>query len=453
MNFNSFELFPLFEKTLVRISADFESTKNSRSIISELSKELKTKVSEELASAYNFQIKKTEDDVYHLITPFLLYRDSRLVLINLLKWIERNATTKRNHNLIIDCKYIGVESGPFKGTLFFDSIKIENIDKLKFILEFDEDKIYKEFPSRKNYYLCQSIKRFETPQKFIPQKDSVVDPKFYTVPDTKNSGINFDCLIEGFLRMQYLGGEDYEKKIEQILYTLNQFCVTAIDSTINKNLTEKNIKTFNSIIDINDKIRNSYYDYYIFQKNYPKVKFTVNLMDNKKILETYYQSIRGNVYDIFSNLSEFKSMELNYDTSVSVFQIRNAAIDANTINNVEFINCELNSGNFYDCNFYDCKIKNSFLSKCNLYLETTSEKSTIIDSFINRTVKIEDCEIDGMNGVFNGYMKSGIFRKGKIGIYGKISKTTKMIQYNPIKPGYIVYGDDIIIPTKNFKRQ
>jgi len=453
MNFNSLELSPLFEKTLVRISADFETSKSLRSVISELSKELKTKVSEELASTYNFQIKKTDDDIYHLITPFLLYRDSRLTLINLLKWIERNATTKRNHNLVIDCKYIGVESGPFKGTLFFDSIKIENIDKLKFVLEFDEDKIYKDFPSRKNYYLCQSIKRFDISQKFIPQNNSVVDPKFYTIPYTKTSGINFDCLIEGFLRMQYLGGEDYEKKIEQILYALNQFCVTAIDSTINKTLTEKNIKTFNSIIDINNKIRNSYYDYYIFQKNYPKVKFTVNLIDNKKILETFYSSIRENIYQIFSNLSEFKSMELNYDTSISVFQIRDATIDAKTINNVEFIDCEINSGNFENCNFYDCKIKNSVLSKCNLYLETTSEKSNIIDSFINRTVKIEDCEIDGMNGVFNGQMNGGIFRKGKIGIYGKISKSTKMIQYNPIKPGYIVSGDDVIVATKNFKRR
>ena len=241
MNYNSHTLYPLFEKSLIRITADFESDKEPKSAVSELSKELKTKVSSSEPSSFNFQLKRGEDGVYHFTSSFLLHRDSRLVIINLLKWIQRNGKTDINCNFIIDLKFLDIEPGPFKGTLFSTATKIDNLDKIKFILQFDEESIYKEFPSRKNYFISQSIQNFEPTNKFIAKEYSSVDPRAYQVSSTSNCGINFEKLTEGFLRMQYIGGTRYEDKVDDVLNIINQFCVTAWDSTVNSNLTKENL--------------------------------------------------------------------------------------------------------------------------------------------------------------------------------------------------------------------
>jgi hypothetical protein len=261
MNFNSYNLTALFEKSLIRITADFESSKEPKSAVSELSKLLKTKISPNEASSYNFQLKRSEDGIYHFSTSFMLCRDARLITIDLLKWIERNGSTGRNDNFYVDLKFLDEEKGPFKGTLFSTATKIDNIDKLKFILEFDEEKVYKAFPSRKDSFNSQSIIRFEPTQKFIPREAEAVDPRVYDIPSTQNCGINFETLNQGFLRMQYIGGTGYQSKVRLVLDTINQFIVTSWDCVINKSFTKENLKAFEKAIAVKEKIRQSYLDY------------------------------------------------------------------------------------------------------------------------------------------------------------------------------------------------
>ena len=452
MNFNSHTLSTLFEKSLIRLTADFESEKNPRSAVSELSKELKTKVSVSEPSSYNFQLKRTEDGIYHLETPFMLYRDARLVIINLCKWIERNGTTSRNDNFFIDLKFLDEQKGPFKGTLFNTSTKIDNIDKLRFILEFDEQKVYKAFPTRKDSFNSQTILQFETTQKFIPKENESVDPRVYSMPTTTNSGINFETLNEGYLRMQYIGGSGYEKKVEEILSTLNQFCVTAWDCTINRGFSKDNLITFEKAVLTRKKIRDAYYDYAIFKQNFPKIEFTIDLVGDKKVLESYYNILRDRIYDIVSNITIKGGFELNYDSSLSVFQIKDADISCRNIAGVEFIKCKILYGTFTKCDFFDCEIQDAILSQSNLFLHTQAKRCNLYDSFANRTTEIINSEIDGISGVLNGKMEGGIFKKGKVGLFADISPETTVIQYQPLKTGYVVAGDQIIIPTKKFNQ-
>jgi hypothetical protein len=452
MDFNSQLLYPLFEKSLIRITADFESNKDPRSAVSELSLSLKSKVSSEEPSSYNFKLKRTEDGVYHLTTPFLLYRDSRLVIINLLKWIQRNGKTDINSNFFLDIKFMDQEKGPFKGTLLSTATKIDNLDKFKFILEFDEESIYKSFPSRKNYFLSQSIENFEPTNKFLSNNYASNSIRSYQVPNTSNCGINFEHLTEGFLRMQYIGGTRYEDKIEDILTALNKFCAISWDSTINRQLTQKNISKFEKIVEKNKKIRESYYDFLIFQKNYPKIKFTVDLVDNKKSLDTYYQALRERIYEILINLDSKKGFELNYDSSLSTFQIKDGDLTCKNINGVEFIQCTIKGGSFTKTDFYNCEVTDSYLTECNLFLDSKANRCILFNSFSNRTSELLNCDVSGMSGVLNAKMEGGIFRNGKIGLFASISKSTKVIEYQKLKTGYVVAGDQIIIPTKKFRQ-
>lgn len=452
MNFDSHALSALFEKSLIRITADFGSEKNPKSAVSELSKALKTKVSSNETSAYNFNLKRTEDGVYHLETPFMLHRDARLVIINLCKWIERNGTTGRNDTLYMDLKFMDEIKGPFKGTMFNTATKIETIDKLRFILEFDETKVYKDFPTRKDSFNSQTIVQFEPIQKFIPREKEAVDPRVYNVPSTKNCGINFETLNEGFLRMQYIGGSGYEKKVEEILSTLNQFCITAWDCTINRGFSKENLITFEKAILLRKKIRDAYYDYAIFKQNFPKINFSIDLVTDPKVLETYYQVLRDRIYEIVSNMTIKGGFELNYDTTLSVFQVKEADISCRNISGVEFIKCKILYGTFVKCDMFDCEIQDAILNQCNLYLHTQAQRCNLYDSFSNRTTELIRCEVDGMAGVLNGKMTEGVFKTGKVGLFADISPETIVIQYQPLKTGYVVAGDQIIIPTKKFNQ-
>ena len=451
MNFNSYNLTALFEKSLIRITADFESAKEPKSAVSELSKLLKTKISTNEASSYNFQLKRSEDGIYHFSTSFMLCRDARLITIDLLKWIERNGSTGRNDNFLVDLKFLDEEQGPFKGTLFSTATKIDNIDKLKFILEFDEDRVYKAFPSRKDSFNSQSIIRFEPTQKFIPREAEAVDPRVYDIPSTQNCGINFETLNQGFLRMQYIGGSGYHTKVRQVLDVMNQFIVTSWECVINKSFTKENLNRFEKAIAIKQKIRQSYLDYDLFKKNFPKVKFTADLISDKKVLESYYNILRDRLFTIFTNCEFYNNeFEINYDSTLSVIQIRDAKIKCKEIEGLEFISCTITNGVFNRSDFYDCKIDDATIIQCNVYLDSIVTKCNLSDSFSNRTTELIDCDFDGINGVLNGKMTRGIFKKGKIGLFANVSPDTTVIQYQPLKSGYVVAGDQIIIPTKKF---
>ncbi len=420
-------------------------------VLSELTKELKRKVSKEEPNGWNIQLKRSKDGIYRIETAFLSYRDSRLVLINLLKWIERNGNTDKRNNLFVDMKFLDNVSGPFQGTLFNKGITIDKINKLKLILDFDEEYVYKNFPSRRHGFNSKSITRFNLNQKFIPKEDSVVDPKFYSIPNTMDSGINFETLNEGFLRLQYIGGKDYEKKSIEILEIMDQFCVLSWNSVVNPIFTQENIKKFENLVEKNKKIRESYMDYELFSKNYPNIVFTVDLQSNKKTLQTYYESIREIIYEFLTN-TEFKGeLEMNYDSTLRVIQIKDAKLRAIKIDKIEFINCDLEYGTYTDCDFYQCRLLDCLTNRCNLFLDSEATRCKMINCVVNRTSTLANCEFYGENGVMNGIMAGGIFKDAGIGVHANIDSSVLVIDYKALKPGFFVAGDKVIIPTKKFR--
>ena len=450
MKYDKLTFSPLFEKTLIRFISEFDSEMNPNRVLSELTKELKRKVSNQPAGGYNINLTRGTDGIYRLETAFCTYRDSRLLILSLFKWIERNGKTEKLHNMFVDIKFIDSERGPFKGTLFNSGVTIDKIDKLKMILDFDESKVYDTFPSRRYGYISKSINRFEPKQKFIPREDSPVDPKFYAIPETTECGINFETLNQGFLRLQYIGGADYVKKPQEVLDIISEFCVSAWNCTVNPGFSKENITSFEKIVSRHQKLRDAYLDYSVFAKNYPNVKVTVDLLDNPKMIDSYYQAIRDRIFDLFCNI-EFKGeFELNYDTTLSTIQLRDAKLKCTNVSNIDFVNCDIEYGNLTNCDMYGGSIKDAVIKSCNLFLDSTADRCKLIDSFANRTTVLSNCEFEGVNGVLNGEMNGGLFRNGGIGIHAVVSKSTVVIEYRKLKPGYMVAGDKVLIPTKKF---
>ena len=85
-----------------------------------------------------------------LVTGPISYRNARLVVIKMLKWISENGYTNDRAsihiNLSFDKKYLE------------DKDLVSKMNVLKFILEFDEKQIYKFFPERENSTYAKSVK-------------------------------------------------------------------------------------------------------------------------------------------------------------------------------------------------------------------------------------------------------------------------------------------------------
>lgn len=450
MKFDKLSFSALFEKTIVRVIAEFNSEVAPSSVLGDLTKTLKKQVSKQDASNFNVNIKRSTDGIYTIESAFMSYRDARLFCINLFSWIEKNGSTDKRCNFLVDIKFLDETPGPFKGTLFNRGITIEKIDKLKMILDFNEERIYKVFPSRRYGFNSKSINNFTPNQRFIPREESPVDPKFYVIPETTNSGINFETLNHGFLRLQYIGGLDYEKKAVDILDIISEFIVSAWNCTYNPGYTKENINTFEKIVMKQSKIREAFQDYQLFKKNFPNIKFTVDLMENPVMLDQFYQTIRDRIFDLLINIEIQGELELNYDSSVSMLQLKDGNLKCNSIKNTEFINCKIEKGELILCDLYSCEVKDSILNKCNFF-ESGAERCLFKDSAVNRTSEITDCEFNGVHGSLNGKMIGGLFRSGGVGVFAEFTNNVVVIEYTKLKPGYWVVGDKVIIPTKKYK--
>lgn len=444
----------LSENCLLRVIADFNSEMKLRSAIASLGKSLNKKIVNEKDKNSIENISSmsiTEDGVYHFTSAFFSYSEMRMIIINLLKWIKENGGTSDKYNFFVDIKLIDKKEGPFKGSMFFKGYSIESIDKLKFVLRFNEQHVFSNFPDRANSFISQSIKKIEPIQKFTGGYIVQEDPSRYKILNDSSSGVNFDTLSNGFLRMQYIGGAGYEDKINQILAVVHNFSSTVYDCIVDKSYSNDDLNIFKKLIDKYKKIQKAYKNYAVFKDEYPNIQFTINLLDNTKVLSQFYDILRDKIYDLISNL-DFKISQkwfLNYDSLAQVLQIKGATLKCKNITGVEFIDCKLINGNFSLCDFYLSEVTNAKLQNCNVYRETVVKNSFLMDSFSNRTSTIENSEIDGVNSVTNSVVTGGLIRQTKVGKFAEISKETKVLKYEELKTGFIVAADKAIVKNPN----
>ena len=85
------------------------------------------------------------------------------------------------------------------------------------------------------------------------------------------------------------------------------------------------------------------------------------------------------------------------------------------IKNIDIIDSVIDGGSFTNCNFINCEIKTAHLNNC----------SVLGTDIYNG--KIESCKITDGSSLIDCFMKGGVFRSGKLGQFGEIDKTTKIV--------------------------
>ena len=429
---NNLNDFKILENALVGVEFEFYSNLSIEETSKQISELLGKKIRIEKKAHSDFEVTqdefKLEPDMsggvnlMELVTGALPYSSARLMIIKVCKWIDDNGYTNDRSSIHLN--------------LSFDKNKIDNkyriskMNVLKFVLDFNEEQVFKFFPRRENSAYAKSI-------KFVIPKDDVTffDGKYinqqnFIYPDSKYYGVNFDKRHKNYLEFRYVGGVDWQKKTTTILHLIDRFLIQLWNSTETTQFSELNSIELKKIISKNQKIIDARKDWRTIKDNWKDTKFTVDLKDDEKIIALYWPSVKERVIKLFTHGTLTKG-HINYDSDTGKVQVKNGKLDyCVDLVGYEFVNSLL-KGEFKYCDMFTCQIESSDIDTCNFYASCQITSSKVKSSYVHHSVVTDDCYIYG-KGIFKGTMNGGIFREGGYSKKTTVFNQTEVILSTPI---------------------
>ena len=334
-----------------------------------------------------------------LVTGPLPFVEAKLIIAKTLKWIRENGSTNERCSIHINVAFDGKKLGT-------------PINIGKFVLNFNEEKIYEAFPNRKDSVYAKSI-------KFIVPLSGMTQPspekrlwKNYMFVTEKYYGVNFSKLPKNYIEFRYLGGKDYENKYNTIMDLTEHFVLSLYDSLMNPSYSEQDLKTLDSLLEKHRGVVESYRTYQAFKKKFPKIKLMVDLNTYDQIIEMYYPNMREKIFDLLTKAG-MKEGLVNYDSDTGKMQIKNTELmRCFELAGFDIVDSKI-QGNIIKCDIFNCELLNTSMTECNLFGASDGTDCKLEDSYVSRNVILKDSYVYGMRGVFSGEMEGGIFRKGR----------------------------------------
>jgi len=355
--------------------------------------------------------------MHELVTEPMPYHEAVAVMFKIFGWIKANGNTD--------------ERCAFQVNISFDKMKIdlrermENINRMKFVLGFDEEYIYERFPKRKNSVYARSINSIYPINKFV-FNDNVQDvyKENYELPSEKYYGINFSKLGAGYIEVRYMGGRGYEKlggSAKEVLDYVTSFTHNVLVN--NYVYTPNEVARLRNAMKEFKKVVSSFNDYDSFCLNYPNMRILVDLKGEREIIRTFYPQIREKVFDLIVKAGMRRGM-LNYDADVGKYQVKGAILTkAFPLKGLEIFDSKITNGNIIECDMHRCEIVNCHILDSNVYQGNKIRKSKIINTPLHAYNELDDCFIDNKKHPINCKVNGGIIRSGDIGELANITKT------------------------------
>jgi|TARA_R110000796_G_scaffold246452_1_gene371258 hypothetical protein len=349
-----------------------------------------------------------------LVTGPMPFVESKLIIAKTLKWIRENGSTNERCSIHINIAFDGKKLGT--------PTNVSNLDIGKFVLNFDENKIYEAFPNRKDSVYAKSIK-FIVPLSGMTQPSPErISWKNYMFVSEKYYGVNFSKLPKNYIEFRYLGGKDYEKKYNTIMNLTEHFVLSLYETLMYPKYTDVDLKRLDSILEKHSGIVESYKDYQTFKKKFPKIKLMVDLKTYDQIVETFYPKMREEIFKLLT-LAGLKEGLINYDADTGRIQLKNAELmRCFEIKGIDIVDSKV-QGNIINCDIFSSELINSSLFESNIFGASDVADSKIEDSYVSKNVMCKDSYVFGPRGVFSGEMEGGIFRKGRATKLAKFENT------------------------------
>jgi hypothetical protein len=357
------------------------------------------------------------------ITGPLPYNEAIPILIKVLNWIDENGWT--------------TDRCAFQFSVSFDKFRkdvkdrMENLDKLKFILGLDENFIYSKFGNRSKNVYAKSIKRVVPRNRFsMVENLTSIDPRMFKVPEDKYYGVNFTKIPKGYLEFRYLGNRDYQKKTKDIREIIDYVLLYLYDLLSHRisGYSKEDLAKLQSMMNQYTKVVRSFSDPEFFFRNFPDFHIFIDLKGWDENVKTYWSVIRDKIFDIIVE-GNVTSGYFNYDTTTGRSQLKDArSREALELKDIDLILCDIKNGIIKNCNIYSSKIRKSSIEQCYIVRDNTVISSKVKDCVVDFGNELEDCFIDCAGKSINCKIKDGVLRAGEIGENADISKETLKVK-------------------------
>jgi len=357
-------------------------------------------------------------DMFELITGPLDYSEARKTIISVFDWISLYGYTNDRCSI-----HLNVSFGPkLKST-----IEVTDLNVLKFILNFDEKRVYEYFPERENSVYAKSIKKdLEHTiffQNYIPVDFNLQD--LVKVPNEKYYGINFLKKNDNYIEFRYLGGKNYENRTPKILEMMDFFIQSLFYNINHPEYTQEEENKLKNLFKIFQKNLRSINAYHNFKKDYKDVNISIDLKRDDQVIVTYWEHIKYRVFDLVARCG-VKKGQINYDTEVGKLQIFECDMTYASITDLDVIKCKISNSNVTRCELFYNKIDNSIIHNANAVRENEFEDCKIKDTNLYATNICKDCVIENEIHTINGQFINGIIRKGTVGSLAKLDGTIQV---------------------------
>lgn len=357
------------------------------------------------------------------ITGPLPYDEAIPIMIKTLNWIDENGWTN--------------DKCAFQFSVSFDKFRpeikdrIENLDKLKFILGLDEGRIYQKFGNRSKNVYAKSIKRVVPRNRFsILENITSIDPRMFKVPEDKYYGVNFSKLKDGYLEIRYLGNRDYQKKIPDIREIIDYVVLYLYDILSRRisGYSKEDVSKLQSMMNDYAKVVRSFNNPEFFFRNYPNFHLFVDLKGWGENIKSYFPVIKNKIFDLIVE-GNVTSGYFNYDTTTGRYQLKEGrSRDAFIIDEIDLIDCDIKNGFLSNCNLYNCEIKKCQLENCHVVSGSDIISSKLKSTKVDYTNTLKECFIDCEGKNLNCKIDGGVLRGGTVGEYAEISDETMKVK-------------------------
>jgi len=407
------------KQTKSQIGFEFEFLRDPKYNLGEIKKKIKKifKVDVKLEKEHHSDFIPTNDhwkmepdfsggvSLVEVVTGPISYPLARIVLLNMLKFIREDKKISLNErcgihiNINIEGRYI------------------QNIDILKYIIDFDEDLVYKYFPDRKNNIYAKTIKSIFPRHGSYAIDNLTFNKTNYVFPSNKYYGINFTKLSKGYLEFRYLGGPKYAIRSDETIELMDYF----IDSLIlsyNKPYDKEDNKILKSIVDKKHKLFLASKDYFNFKNIFKKLKLSVDGNDNSEAVKSQFHKIIQVFFPLMQQMENIPygmAGKINYDSDESLLEFvdisfKDTVIDSHRVifHNCRFIQCVIDNAILQDSKTSKCDLTNTDTISCDLkktrLKDGHHESGKVINGYINgKFITLDRMQIKG----------NTIFREGK----------------------------------------
>ena len=341
---------------------------------------------------------------------------SEVILLKILSVLDKYARTDEKCSIHVNISFEDNNDGKV----------LDNLNQLKLILEVDEKLIYNYFPERENNIYAKSVKTL-IPFKGFDFSTNAVDilQTNIQLPDTKYYGINFHTVDKGRLEWRYIGGNNYHKKTAEILSLMDYF-ISITWNCLNEKLDKDDLEKLQTYLFKNINTFKTFTNYEDFIAEFPTIDIQVDKMSEFGIIKGYYDTFYNEVYDIVRNIYNLKNCIINYDTAVNRVELVDATFKTIfDLNNLDFIECSMNSGRYNSCNFISSELVNGTIHGGEI-MDSNVFNSKIENSKIDRESEVGDsylyqCFIDG------DVKGSSVLRMCKIGPNAIIEDSVRIV--------------------------